>query len=354
MKRIAIITVFAAALSCLAAPQATTPKATSASTPPALNPSLKLADPNAAPRTRALFARLLRSYGEKTLSGQYDAEDSNYILKAAGRVPAVFGADFMDYSPSRVAFAPAPSDLTERAIRRAERGQIITMSWHWNAPTALLNKMLKDTEGKDLDAKWYKGFYTYATTFDLAAAIDDSKSEGYKLLLRDIDAIAVQLRKFASARVPVLWRPLHEAEGGWFWWGAKGPDAFVKLWRLMFQRLTEVHHLHNLIWVYTAGSNADWYPGDAYVNIVGADAYPSDHADPLLDTWNGLVKQYGHSKLLALTEFGGVPDVPRMHKLGVTWDYFVSWPGEIRPPETAVSDLIRIYRSSAVRNRTTR
>jgi len=278
--------------------------------------------------------------------------DTSYIAKTSLRTPAIFGSDFMDYSPSRIAFNPAPKDRTEQVIKRAKQGQFVTMSWHWNAPTDLINETLKDAQGKDVDAKWYKGFYTYATKFDLAACIDDPNSDNYKLLVRDIDAIAVQLKKLSDAHVPVLWRPLHEAEGGWFWWGAKGPDAFVKLWRLMFNQLTTVHHLHNLVWVFTVGSNPQWYPGDAYVDVLGVDAYPPDHSDTLGSTWDSLKKQYDGKKLLALTEFGGVPDIPRMHKFGVEWAYFVSWPGEVQPPGTTKDNLIRIYRHSSVKNKT--
>ncbi len=280
--------------------------------------------------------------GPRTLSGQYDDEDTDYIAKTAMRTPAIFGEDFIDYSPSRVAFHP----LLRRTRRRRpfstpRSGQIITMSWHWNAPADLINKKLTDAQGKPLDASWYKGFYSYATTFDLAKAIDDPQSENYKLILRDIDAIAEQLHKFSDAKVPVLWRPLHEAEGTWFWWGAKGPQPFVKLWRLLFDRLTKVHHLHNLIWVFTIGSNPAWYPGDGYVDIVGADAYPSDHSDALSSTWENLKREFDGKKLIALTEFGGVPDIPRMRRFGVEWAYFVSWPGQIRPPGTSVkTDLI--------------
>lgn len=314
-------------------------------------PPLDLADTRTTPKTRALFAKLLATYGAKTLSGQYDDEDTNYIAKTALRTPAIFAADFMDYSPSRVQFSPAPKSLTENAIRRAKQGQIISMSWHWNAPTDLLNKTLKDANGKDVDASWYKGFYTYATTFDVSAAIDDPTSPNYKLIVRDIDAIADQLQKFADAGIPVLWRPLHEAEGGWFWWGAKGPEPFVKLWRLMFNELTLVRHLHNLIWVFTIGSNPDWYPGDAYVDVLGVDAYPSDHSDALSSTWDNLKKQFDGKKVLAISEFGGVPDIPRMRKFGVEWAYFVSWPGEIKPPGTSKETLLRIYRDESVKNK---
>jgi hypothetical protein len=168
-------------------------------------------------------------------------------------------------------------------------------------------------------------------------------------MLRDIDAIAVQLKKFSAAGVPVLWRPLHEAEGQWFWWGAKGPEAFKKLWRLTFQRLTGVHKLHNLIWVYTAGTKMEWYPGDRYVDIVGVDSYPADSSDPLSQIWDDLKKQFDGRKMMALSEFGKVPDIPKMYRLGGRWAYFVSWTGDLGPvgmPKTCCRAVTIIPMSS--------
>ena len=162
--------------------------------------------------------------------------------------------------------------------------------------------------------------------------------------------IAAELKKLAAAGVPVLWRPLHEAEGGWFWWGAKGPEPFKGLWRLMFDRFTRTHGLHNLIWVFTAGNKPEWYPGDAYVDIVGADSYPSDPGDPLSGTWEALRQTFDGKKLLALTEFGGVPDVARMKRFGVRWSYFVSWTGAFGPHKMSKDALTRIYRSPDVIN----
>ena len=310
-----------------------------------------LVDSQSTQATKNLFKRLSASYGQRTLSGQYDINDTSYIEQTAGVTPAIFGSDFMDYSPSRVEHGSNTKDITERAIKRAKLGQIITMSWHWNAPTDLIDKKIKDAAGKEIDASWYKGFYTNATTFDLAQALADPKTERYKLLIRDIDAIAIQLKKFSDAGVPVLWRPLHEAEGGWFWWGAKGPQPFVQLWHILYDRLTKHHQLHNLIWVFTVGSNPAWYPGDNYVDVLGVDAYPSDHSDPLSGIWEDLKRQFNGKKLLSLTEFGGVPDAPKMHRFGVDWSYFVSWPGQVKAPSTSVSTLKRIYQDKSVINK---
>ena len=165
-----------------------------------------------------------------------------------------------------------------------------------------------------------------------------------------MDAIAMQLKKVSDANIPVLWRPLHEAEGGWFWWGAKGPGPFKKLWRLMYQRLTEYHHLHHLIWVYTSAGNPDWYPGDTCVDIVGIDAYPRDIRDPQSALWDRLSGQFGGKKLLAVSEFGGVPDVGRMRRMGCWWSYFVSWTGDLGPRKMTPGDLRDIYGSADVIN----
>ncbi len=170
-------------------------------------------------------------------------------------------------------------------------------------------------------------------------------------VLSDIDVIAAELKKFQAAGVPVLWRPLHEAEGGWFWWGAKGPEPLKKLWRLLHARLTVKHGLHNLIWVYSSGTDPKWYPGDDVVDIVGIDQYPSDISDPLTMVWETLRSQYDGRKMIALTEFGGVPDIARMRRFGVRWGYFASWTGDLGPRRHAREELARLYRDPLVVNR---
>ena len=89
--------------------------------------------------------------------------------------------------------------------------------------------------------------------------------EGYELLMKDIDAIAQQLLILQEADVPILWRPLHEASGGWFWWGASGAEAYKQLYILLYDKLTNEYGLNNLIWLWN-GQDADWYPGDEYVD----------------------------------------------------------------------------------------
>lgn len=305
----------------------------------------KLSDPNATPATKALMARLVGAYGKGMLSGQYDKADTDYVISITGKRPAIFGGDLIEFSPTRREHGSKVEGTVENWLAQAKSGAVITLSWHWNAPTGLIDKKTPD---KDLS--WYRGFYTEATTFDIEAALREGPTgANYKLLLRDIDAIAIPLKKLAAAKIPVLWRPLHEAEGGWFWWGAKGPKPCLELWRLLRQRLINYHHLHNLVWVWNS-IDPEWYPGGGTVDVVAVDKYPSDRSDPLASVWDGLIPRFDGKKLLAVGEFPGPVDVPKAFRFGAKWAYFVSWTGDLGPRGTDKSSVQRIYRSNLTRN----
>lgn len=304
----------------------------------------RLVDAKASPEARALYTKLLKSYGAKTWSGQYEPLESEYVREKTGRRPAILGGDLMDFSPSRLPYFAKSGEVVKDPIpgliAATKAGQAVTLSWHWNAPFGLLNTT---------EQRWYSGFYTKATTFDVTRAMADPNSEERKGIDRDIDAIAVQLKRLQTAKVPVLWRPLHEAEGGWFWWGAKGPAPAKWLYRLTYERLMKRHGLHNLIWVWNSGK-ADWYPGDDVVDVMSVDHYPSDRRDALSSSWDDLLVRFDGRKPLALAEFPGAPDVARMRRFGVRWLYFTSWTGDVGPKSTSPDLLRSTYRSPFVVN----
>lgn len=94
--------------------------------------------------------------------------------------------------------------------------------------------------------------------------------------MRDIDAIAVQLKKLQASNIPVLWRPLHEAGGKWFWWGAKGSGPAISLYKIIYDRITNYHNINNLIWIWST-PEPDWYPGNYRVDLIGFDSYPGNY-----------------------------------------------------------------------------
>ena len=312
--------------------------------PPPKAPPGGLSDPLATTEAKALYARLVAGYGKTTLSGIYADEDIAYVREKTGKTPAILGADLSDYSPTRVEHGAKPQGIAPHLVEQAGRGLVLTLSWHWNAPSDLIDNAGK-TDDLPPKQRWYMGFYKEASTYDFAKAINDPNGDGYKLLLRDIDAVAGPLKQLQDANVPVLWRPLHEAEGGWFWWGTKGPENYVKLWRLVHERLTRTHGLHNLIWVFTAGQDLKWYPGDDVVDVVGVDNYPKDNRDPLVSDWQTVLTQFGRRKLLALSEFGFVPDLDFARQHGVYWAYYNTWNGDNGPKNLPVGELKRRFAS---------
>ncbi|KAK1658722.1 family 26 glycosyl hydrolase [Colletotrichum godetiae] len=286
----------------------------------------------------ALYTYLRSIYGKNILSGQQELNYANWVNETIGKSPALVSVDLMDYSPSRVERGTVGTAV-EEAITHHERGGIVSVLWHWNAPTGLY-----DTE----ENKWWSGFYTRATDFDVSTALADTTNANYTLIIRDIDAIAVQLKKLQDAGVPVLWRPLHEAEGAWFWWGAKGPEACKKLWALVYDRLTNHHELNNLVWIWNSVA-ADWYPGDDTVDVLSADVYAQGHG-PMTTQYNDLITLGQDKKLIAATEVGSAPFPDLLQAYEAHWLYFCVWSdGFINNTEwNSVDDLKKIYESEYV------
>ena len=294
-------------------------------------PPRQLSDPLATPRAQALFSYLIDLYGTKVLAGQQDDQygrsgsEVSYVLATTGKEPAIVSMDLYDYSSSAVAAYGPPNGTTERYLTWAGSGNgrgITSLIWHWRAPTDLVHP--NDPGG---------AFYTTNTTFNFAAALADTTSTRYHLLLTDIDLIAAQLKKFQAAGVPVLWRPVHETPGTFFWWGAQGPTAFKQLWQLLYTRLTGRHQLHNLIWVYSINDRpaADWYPGDAYVDIASADVYQaSPTPNPsvnLSGNWSAMQSLVAPRRLVALSESQSLVNPDQVRGYATWWSWFCAWQG---------------------------
>ncbi|KAK3392834.1 glycosyl hydrolase family 26-domain-containing protein [Podospora didyma] len=277
------------------------------------NINTALVNPSANSITKTLYTYLRSIYGKKILSGQQELSYANWIATQTGKTPAIVAVDLIDYSPSRVERGTVGTSV-EEAITHHTRGGMVSVLWHWNAPTGLY-----DTE----ENKWWSGFYTRATDFDVSAALSSTTNANYTLLVRDIDAIAVQLKRLQAEGVPVLWRPLHEAEGGWFWWGAKGPEPAKKLYALLYDRLTNYHGLNNLIWVWNSVL-PEWYPGDDAVDIVSADVYAQGNG-PMSTQYNQLIELGKDKKMIAAAEVGAAPLPDLLEAYQAHWLWFAVW-----------------------------
>jgi mannan endo-1,4-beta-mannosidase len=256
-----------------------------------------------------------------------------WIINASGKTPALIGVDFM-HATGKNSEGGWYKDYTNGTLALAEnafsRGGIPAYCWHWKDPSLTVESF------------YTPGNSSTTTDFNLNKAFSDStthaafntSSAEYVAMVRDLDIVAGYLKILADKGVPVLWRPLHEASGKWFWWGAKGGAATKALYRLMFDRFTITHGLNNLIWVWTSDEASDaleWYPGDAYVDIVGRDFYyyprEANHGS-LASSFEKVKEIFSGKKLVTLSENGSIPHPDSLVSDGAGWSYFMPWYGD--------------------------
>lgn len=260
----------------------------------------QLVNPNATPEAIALKHFLDSVYGYKIISGQCDDKYLNYIETATGgKAPAIMGYDFNGICPSQGGNSDAAKAI--RWVR--DRKGIAQFQWHWISP--------------DANGDWS------SSNFSLAAALADTSSDSYHHMIRDIDLVAGALKTMQDSLVPVLWRPLHEAEGAWFWWGMSGKDACIQLYRLMYDRMVNHHQLNNLIWIWNSygTDKPNWYPGDDVVDIIAWD-YPRYTGTN--SSWNQYQQLFaGNGKAFGIGEDGRLTDPEILDEQ--PWLYFLTW-----------------------------
>lgn len=303
----------------------------------------KLSNENADDCARRLMSFLADNYGKNILSGQYCdkglyGHEMACIWAETGKFPAVVGLDMIEYSPSRAANG-SKGESIRYAKQAWEAGAIVTMCWHWNAPEPYLT------------GQWYSGFYKDYTNIDLDKIMNGNDEEGYALLVSDMDAIAIQLQELQREGIPVLWRPLHEASGGWFWWGNCEPDSYIALYRLMYEKFTGEYGLNNLIWVWN-GQSKEWYPGDDVVDIVGEDIYPGEQVYSSQINKFMEVHDYADSnKMVVLSENGCLVDPELALRDGAMWGYFGTWGGEFVSKSTTLNVYSEQYTDKEMLNK---
>ncbi|MBR1897654.1 MAG: glycoside hydrolase [Oscillospiraceae bacterium] len=301
-------------------------------------------DPDAIDNAKKLMTYLASVYGEHILSGQqeiyqygpHDLEyEFEYIKEKTGKLPAIRGFDYGNFTCP--AFG-SPDGSTDRIIKWAEQGGIATASWHLNVPT--------DFASYEIGSRiaWDQTTYTQNTDFSPSKAATEGTKEN-QYYTQALDTLADEFLILQEKGIPVLWRPLHEAEGGggengsWFWWGREGSKAYRELYIYTYKYLTEKKGCHNLIWEfnsYNYSNSENWYPGDAYVDIIGYDKYNCTdwstgsavlkHNDSAISsTFYGLMEKYNSAKMIAMTECDSFSTVENLTAEKAGWLYFMPW-----------------------------
>lgn len=231
-------------------------------------------------------------------------------FKNSGWSEIASGTDYFDISGDYTLV------ITEDVLKSLQEGGLIIGGHDYTAVAVYL-----ENNGTALDPNKDYAFYKADTEFDATNATVEGTWEN-KVFTEDLKNAAAYLKLLRDADIPVLWRPFHEAAGGWFWWG-KDAASFKSLWIAMFNYF-KTEGLDNLIWVWTTeGNDSDWYPGDQYVDIVGRDIYNKETAD-CVSEYTSIAENYGN-KIVSLSECGTVGLISEQWASGARWSWFMPW-----------------------------
>lgn len=313
------------------------------------------ANENAGKAAREVMNFISGCYGKYIITGQYAADEDNseldLIYRTTGKYPVIRCSNL---SVPRGAYNDSYQDI-EACADWYRNGGIPCVSWFWNAPSEKSSIRTSETDFRLSDAM---------TDIDIAMLSQEEIrglygegkiSAGCYSLILDIDSMAGQLTSLKNKGVPVLWRPLPEGSGDWYWWGADGPEAYKWLWKLLYDRLSVYFELDNLIWIWNGQSESTLVDASSY-DIAAVDIYRSgekDYGSSYYENFAAVQKFAGSKKPIALAECGSVPDVDSAYRDNALWSFFGLWFGEYVEDEngeysekhTSRDRLIKTYNS---------
>lgn len=301
---------------------------------------------------KALYQYLCESYGKQVLLGQHDtigtSAETDMIYKTTGKYPAIRFGDLMLATEKDSITTDTEMNI---AMDWASKDGIVGYMWHWAAP----------------DDK--REYYADQTDFDIKKAVtkeniaelslenikklqkDGKVSKECVAVVQDIDTVSEKLSTLRDEGIAVLWRPLHEASNGDFWWG-NDKEAYKWLWKLMYERQTKYHKLNNLIWVWSA-QNADWYVGDKYCDVLSCDVYDDGNKDAQVNIMLFL-QSISKNKPIAMSECGSFPDIKSIADEKAMWAFIGQWggnylmtdDGKLAEENNTAAELIKTYNNN--------
>ena len=314
-----------------------------------------LSNKEAGKSAKELMDFMTESYGKYLLTGQYASSEKNdeleLIYRTTGKYPAI---RYSALHTNGKTFDSSFRDI-DACADWYRKGGVVGLMWYWEAPSkGKPSVYTKETDFKLSDAK---------TDIDIAEMTQEEirglfgegkiSEQCYGLIL-DLDNMAGQLTSLKNKGVPVLWRPLHEGYGDWFWWGASGGEDYKWLWELMYRRYTNYFELDNLIWIWNGQSESTLVNKSTF-DIASLDIYLEDNKDygSRYEQFLALQNIVGKDKLIALSECSTVPDIDASFRDNAVWSFFGLWygkyirdnNGEYSEKYTSKEALIRTYNS---------
>lgn len=263
--------------------------------------------------------------GSRVVSGQHNKEPAaapgrytQLVKDITGQYPGLWGGDLM----FRAEDVANRQRVIDQARTEWANGSLVTLTWHVCPPTVGSSCEFEGGVKSSISKEEFEATVTDGTALNTA----------WK---RRLDEVVPYLRQLKDAGVPVLFRPLHEMNESWNWWGNRpGSDGGARLYRITRDHLTG-KGLDNLIWVWNvqdnpAGGWSSYYPGDAYVDVVSLDVWYKNH--PSQSDYQQLT-DIARGKPMALAELGKMPDGALLD--GQTrWSYFMLWSEQLQGNNT--------------------
>jgi mannan endo-1,4-beta-mannosidase len=245
-----------------------------------LLPALVLAqiDRHATKQTKALYRNLGKLAKKYTLFGHQHATeyghgwvgdtDRSDVKSVTGSHPAVIGVDLMDLSGRKPeAIERSLVALRQNIVDTYNRGGVTTVAWHFANPASAGGFYWKDSVSAPAMSMIKEG---------------GSHHQAYKDILKTVGRLANSVRGKDGTLAPLIFRPYHEFDGGWFWWGKPhcSQEDFIAVWRFTVSYLRDSLGVHNFLYAFSPDnkftSEAEFlerYPGDDWVDMVGMDNY---------------------------------------------------------------------------------
>ena len=294
-------------------------------------------DANASDAAKKVYTFLYDNFGKKTISGimtgdmgsangdvtQHD--DVKAVYEASGKYPALVGFDFMNATGLSADNNAWYKQYTDAAVELAKdiyrRGGLPAFTWHWRDPSRATDAFycndqdanpctMRITDAMNADGSW------------------DTSSDLYANIIKDIDTVADYFLALQELGIACIFRPLHEASGGWFWWGAGDAASYVKLYQLISEEMVNVKGVHNVIWVWNPckAEDADWNPGEDYYDIASLDIYNNagDYSSNYA-AFDKIKNLTGGKKIIALSENGPIPDIDKEIDEEAVWSWWMPW-----------------------------
>lgn len=259
------------------------------------------------------------TFGENAALDYYD--NVTALGQETTKYPALAGFDF-GYNPAKDGL-----QTIQGAINHWLLGGLVTISWHSKCPWDY-------TKNSHLNSIVYKDKISLK---ELSSSAPNSIQK--QIYWADLTMIGKHLLTLKKAGITVLWRPFHEMNGAWFWWGISdrkslaNRDDFVMLWRDMYNYFTNELGLDNLIWVYSPNASIpdiasvnSRYPGYNYVDVVGVDIYADSAVFKDYDSLKVFNKPIVISELgPSQKQFGNFDEMDIINTYKGRAAYFLQW-----------------------------